>query len=108
MLPSLGRNRRLSVCGDWPRIMVWKQLPLPSFPAPSGFLEGSDACFVVGGDGTLLSVMEEAVRLACGGRHQARAAWFSRHFFTRGYGSENTGSFQRRVQDQQEEHAEVS
>ena len=32
------------------------------FPAPSGFLEGSDACFVVGGDGTLLNVMEEAVR----------------------------------------------
>jgi NAD+ kinase len=32
------------------------------FPVPDGFLEGSDACFVVGGDGTLLNVMEEAVR----------------------------------------------
>ena len=32
------------------------------FPAPKGFIEGSDACFVVGGDGTLLNVMEEAVR----------------------------------------------
>lgn len=32
------------------------------FPAPQGFIEGSDACFVVGGDGTLLNVMEEAVR----------------------------------------------
>lgn len=32
------------------------------FPAPEGFLEGSDACFVIGGDGTLLNVMEAAVR----------------------------------------------
>ena len=32
------------------------------FPPPRDFLEGMDACFVVGGDGTLLNVMEEAVR----------------------------------------------
>ena len=31
------------------------------FPAPSGLLKGMDACFVVGGDGTLLNLMEEAV-----------------------------------------------
>ena len=31
------------------------------FPAPYGLLEGMDACFVVGGDGTLLNLMEEAV-----------------------------------------------
>ena len=31
------------------------------FPPPDGFLEGADACFVVGGDGTLLNVMREAV-----------------------------------------------
>lgn len=29
---------------------------------PSGFLENQDACVVVGGDGTLLSVVQEAVR----------------------------------------------
>ena len=32
------------------------------FPPPLGFLRGSDACFVVGGDGTLLGMLEEAVR----------------------------------------------
>ena len=31
------------------------------FPAPDGFLKGTDACFVMGGDGTLLSLLEEAV-----------------------------------------------
>ena len=31
------------------------------FPPPAGFLEGMDACFVVGGDGTLLGTLEEAV-----------------------------------------------
>ncbi len=31
------------------------------FPAPDGFLKGTDACFVMGGDGTLLSLMEQAV-----------------------------------------------
>ena len=31
------------------------------FPAPSGLLRGMDACFVIGGDGTLLNLMEEAV-----------------------------------------------
>ena len=31
------------------------------FPAPSGLLDGVDACFVVGGDGTLLNLMKEAV-----------------------------------------------
>ena len=31
------------------------------FPPPTGFLEGFDACFVVGGDGTLLGMLEEAV-----------------------------------------------
>jgi NAD+ kinase len=32
------------------------------FPCPSGFIEGVDACFIVGGDGTLLGMMNEAVR----------------------------------------------
>ena len=32
------------------------------FPCPSGFIEGVDVCFVVGGDGTLLGMMNEAVR----------------------------------------------
>ncbi len=32
------------------------------FPPLPGFLEGFDACFVVGGDGTLLGMLEEAVR----------------------------------------------
>ncbi|MDA7757044.1 NAD(+)/NADH kinase [Opitutales bacterium] len=32
-----------------------------AFPAPTGLLSGMDACFVIGGDGTLLNVMEEAV-----------------------------------------------
>jgi NAD+ kinase len=31
------------------------------FPIPAGFLAGQDACCVLGGDGTLLSVVEEAV-----------------------------------------------
>ena len=31
------------------------------FPAPAGLLENMDACFVIGGDGTLLNLMEEAV-----------------------------------------------
>ena len=31
------------------------------FPAPEGFLQGKDACFVIGGDGTLLGLMEQAV-----------------------------------------------
>ena len=31
------------------------------FPAPSGLLSDMDACFVIGGDGTLLNLMEEAV-----------------------------------------------
>ncbi|MBU61893.1 MAG: NAD(+) kinase [Opitutae bacterium] len=33
------------------------------FPPSQGFLEGMDACFVVGGDGTLLGMLDEAVRL---------------------------------------------
>lgn len=32
------------------------------FPPPSDFLSGMDACFVMGGDGTLLGIMNEAVR----------------------------------------------
>jgi len=32
------------------------------FPCQTGLIEGSDACFVVGGDGTLLGMMNEAVR----------------------------------------------
>ena len=32
------------------------------FPCPPGFIKGIDACFVVGGDGTLLGMMKEAVR----------------------------------------------
>lgn len=32
------------------------------FPAPRDFLKGMDACFVAGGDGTLLNVMDDAVR----------------------------------------------
>lgn len=31
------------------------------FPLPKGFLKGADACCVIGGDGTLLGVVEEAV-----------------------------------------------
>lgn len=31
------------------------------FPCPKGFISDVDACFVVGGDGTLLGVMKEAV-----------------------------------------------
>ena len=31
------------------------------FPVPEGWLVGMDACFVVGGDGTLLNLMWEAV-----------------------------------------------
>jgi NAD+ kinase len=31
------------------------------FPCQPGFIEGADACFVVGGDGTLLGMMNEAV-----------------------------------------------
>ena len=31
------------------------------FPAPCGLLKNMDACFVIGGDGTLLNLMEEAV-----------------------------------------------
>ena len=31
------------------------------FPVPEGWLVGMDACFVVGGDGTLLNLMREAV-----------------------------------------------
>lgn len=33
-----------------------------AFPVPEGFLEGQDACCVIGGDGTLLSVIEESSR----------------------------------------------
>lgn len=32
------------------------------FPIPDGFLKGLDACCVVGGDGTLLSVVQESAR----------------------------------------------
>ncbi|MEJ6621425.1 MAG: NAD(+)/NADH kinase [Opitutae bacterium] len=32
------------------------------FPCRPGFIEGTDACFVVGGDGTLLGMMNEAVQ----------------------------------------------
>jgi len=31
------------------------------FPCPSGFLKDVDACFSVGGDGTLLNILEEAI-----------------------------------------------
>ncbi len=31
------------------------------FPCPAGFLKGMDACFSVGGDGTLLNILEEAI-----------------------------------------------
>ena len=34
-----------------------------TFPLPEGFLEGFDACCVIGGDGTLLGVVKEAARL---------------------------------------------
>ena len=33
-----------------------------SFPIPAGFLQQQDACCVIGGDGTLLGVVQEAVR----------------------------------------------
>ena len=32
------------------------------FPPPAGFLKDADACFVLGGDGTLLGMLHEAVR----------------------------------------------
>ena len=32
------------------------------FPLPEGFLKGFDACCVIGGDGTLLGVVDEAAR----------------------------------------------
>lgn len=32
-----------------------------SFPVPAGFLEQANACFVVGGDGTLLGVVRDAI-----------------------------------------------
>lgn len=32
------------------------------FPVPCQFLEGMDACFVMGGDGTLLSLLEQGVK----------------------------------------------
>ena len=31
------------------------------FPAPDGLLRDVDACFVIGGDGTLLNLMQQAV-----------------------------------------------
>lgn len=34
------------------------------FPVPVGYLEGQDACCVIGGDGTLLSVVAESARAA--------------------------------------------
>lgn len=33
-----------------------------SYPVPSGFLQGQDVCCTIGGDGTLLSAVDEAVR----------------------------------------------
>ncbi len=33
-----------------------------TYPIPRGFLRGQDACCVIGGDGTLLSTVDEAVR----------------------------------------------
>ncbi len=33
-----------------------------SFPVPRGFLDGCDACCVIGGDGTLLGIVPEAAR----------------------------------------------
>jgi len=33
-----------------------------AFPVPAGFLQGQDACCVIGGDGTLLGVAREAAR----------------------------------------------
>jgi NAD+ kinase len=35
---------------------------IDTFPIPEGFLEGKDACCVIGGDGTLLSAASEASR----------------------------------------------
>jgi NAD+ kinase len=48
------------------------------FPAPSGLLRGMDACFVIGGDGTLLNLMEEAVSNDVPGR--GNQAWTTRIF----------------------------
>ena len=31
------------------------------FPCPKDFLKGADACFSIGGDGTLLNLLEEAI-----------------------------------------------
>jgi len=36
--------------------------PPAGFPLPAGFLDGCDACCVIGGDGTLLGVVREAAR----------------------------------------------
>ena len=35
---------------------------ISTFPIPTGFLQGQDACCVIGGDGTLLGVAREAAR----------------------------------------------
>ncbi len=37
-------------------------LSTKEYPIPAGFLEGYDACCVIGGDGSILSVVHEAVR----------------------------------------------
>ena len=51
------------------------------FPAPEGFLQGKDACFVIGGDGTLLGLMEQAVehKVPVAGV-RVWPAWFFSHF----------------------------
>ena len=58
------------------------------FPCQTGLIEGSDACFVVGGDGTLLGMMNEAVRYKCSrGRNPTWETWIFSHLFSGGNGS---------------------
>ncbi len=48
-LEALAKEEGVEVCSS------------TEFPPSAGFLEGMDACFVVGGDGTLLGMLDEAV-----------------------------------------------
>ena len=50
------------------------------FPVPEGWLVGMDACFVVGGDGTLLNLMREAVDNEVPVAHSSWSVGFSCHF----------------------------
>jgi NAD+ kinase len=49
LLEKLCRDRKVEVCLT------------EEFPCPNDFLKGLDACFSVGGDGTLLNLLEESI-----------------------------------------------